>query len=238
MAGRYRAPDEKTIRVVLDRLDPRALARALLGPGPRGRRRPGGPPSASVRGYRARRAAQQAKALARDRLRAVAVDGKTSRGARRADGTRVHLLGVAEHGGRLLDHLEVDVKHNETSHFTDLLEPLDLAGAVVTFDALHTVRANLDWLAGEKKAHYIAVVKQNQPLLHARVRALPWRQVPRRQRHPRDRARPHRDPHPEGRPRQPPGLPARPPGHQDHPLAARTPPPARPPARPPTPSPA
>ena len=35
MAGRYRAPDEKTIRVLLDRLDPRALARALLG-------RPGG----------------------------------------------------------------------------------------------------------------------------------------------------------------------------------------------------
>src|SRR5689334_4248896 len=34
MAGRYRAPDEKTIRVVLDRLDPRALTRALLGPRP------------------------------------------------------------------------------------------------------------------------------------------------------------------------------------------------------------
>ena len=55
---------------------------------------------------------------------------------------------------------------------------MDLAGAVVTFDALHTVRANLDWLAGEKKAQYIAVVKQNQPMLHARVKALPWRQVP------------------------------------------------------------
>jgi predicted transposase YbfD/YdcC len=176
MAGRYRAPDEKTIRVVLDRLDPRALTRALLGPRPRRRR--GGSPAASVRRYRARRAAQQAKALARGRLRAVAVDGKTCRGARRADGTRVHLLGVAEHGGRLLDHLEVDVKHNETSHFTELLEPLDLHGAVVTFDALHTVRANLNWLAGEKKAHYIAVVKKNQPLLHTRIRALPWRQVP------------------------------------------------------------
>src|ERR1700740_1654922 len=47
MAGRYRAPDEKTIRVVLDRLDPRALARGLLGPRPRRRR--GGPPSAGVR---------------------------------------------------------------------------------------------------------------------------------------------------------------------------------------------
>jgi predicted transposase YbfD/YdcC len=178
MAGRYRAPDEKTIRVVLDRLDPRALARALLGPGPGGRRRPGGRPSASVRGYHARQAARQAQALARGRLRAVAVDGKTCRGARRADGTRVHLLGLAEHGGRLLDHLEVDVKHNETSHFTELLGPVDLAGAVVTFDALHTVRANLDWLVKDREAHYIAVVKQNQPLLHARVRALPWRQVP------------------------------------------------------------
>jgi predicted transposase YbfD/YdcC len=176
MAGRYRAPDEKTIRIVLDRLDPRALTRALLGPRPRGRR--GGRPPASVRGYHARRAVQQARALARDRLPAVAVDGKTSRGARRSDGTRVHLLGAAEHGGHLLDHLEVDVKHNETSYFTALLGPMDLTGAVVTFDALHTVRANLDWLAGEKKAHYIAVVKKNQPLLHARVRALPWRQIP------------------------------------------------------------
>jgi predicted transposase YbfD/YdcC len=174
MAGRYRVPDEKTIRVVLDRLDPRALARALLGRP--GSRRGGGPPSASVRGYRARRAAQRAKALARDRLRAV--DGKTSRGARRADGTRVHLLGVAEHGGRLLDHVEVDVKHNETSHFTEILGPADLTGAVVTFDALHTVRANLDWLVSQKNAHYIAIVKRNQPLLHAQVSALPWRQVP------------------------------------------------------------
>ncbi len=116
--------------------------------------------------------------LARGRLRAIAVDGKTSRGARRADGTRVHLLGAAEHGGHLLDHVEVGDGHNETSHFTELLGPADLAGAVVTFDALHTVRANLDWLVTDKKAHYIAVVKQNQPLLHARIRALPWRQVP------------------------------------------------------------
>ena len=72
------------------------------------------------------------------------MDGKTCRGARRADGTRVHLLGVAEHGGRLLDHLEVDVKHNETSHFTELLEPLDLDGTVVTSDAL-CIRYGLTW---------------------------------------------------------------------------------------------
>jgi predicted transposase YbfD/YdcC len=132
--------------VVLDRLDPRALTRALPGD--------------------------------RRRVRAVAVDGKTSRGARRPDGTRVHLLGVLEHGGPLLDHPEVDVKHNETTDLLDLLEPLDLTGVVVTFDALHTVRTNLDRLVRSKDAHNVAVVKKNQPLLHARLKALPRQDVP------------------------------------------------------------
>ena len=85
VAGRYRAPDEKTIRVVLDRLDPRALTRVLLGPRRR-RRRSGGPPSAGVRDYRARRAVQEVKAAARGGLPAVAVDGKTSRGPAAATG--------------------------------------------------------------------------------------------------------------------------------------------------------
>ncbi len=48
----------------------------------------------------------------------------------------------------------------------------------VAVDALHTVRANLNWLVEDQKAHYIAVVKGNQPGLHARIKALPWRQVP------------------------------------------------------------
>jgi hypothetical protein len=165
------------------------------------------------------------------------VDGKTARGARRADGTRVHLLGAAEHGGRLLDHLEVGVKHNETSHFTELLEPLDLAGAVVTADALHTVRANLDWLVTDKKAHYIAVVKRNQPLLHARIRALPWRQVPagsvtRSAGHGRAETRALKAAHVTGL-----GFP-----HARQAIKItrwrRRPPPGRPPARPSTPSPA
>src|SRR3984957_7355385 len=65
VAGRYRAPDEKTIRVVLDRLDPRALTRALLGPRRRRPRRPGGPPSAGGREDRTRRAAREVKAAAR-----------------------------------------------------------------------------------------------------------------------------------------------------------------------------
>jgi hypothetical protein len=112
---------------------------------------PGGPAPASVRGYRARRAAQQAKAPARSRLRGRGRSRQDLPRARRADGTQVHLLGAAEHGGHLLDHLEIGDGHNETSHLTELLEPLDLAGAVLTTDALHTMRASLNWLVTDKK---------------------------------------------------------------------------------------
>src|SRR5512140_317182 len=35
MTGQYRVPDEKTIRTLLDRLNPRALCRALLGRRPK-----------------------------------------------------------------------------------------------------------------------------------------------------------------------------------------------------------
>ena len=94
-----------------------------------------------------------------------------------ADGTRVHLLGVAEHGGHLLDHLEVGVKHMRPAISLSCWDRRTWSGRG-DFRRLHTVRANLDWLLTEKKAHYIAVVKQNQPLLHARVKAPPWRQVP------------------------------------------------------------
>ena len=138
-------------------------------------------PSRKVRAYRARRDRQKALAAARSRLKGVAVDGKTSRGARRKDGSRGHLLGVAEHassGGRFLDQVEVDVKQNEISHFRAVLEDLDLAGTVLTFDALLTVRTDLDWLVKTKHAHYIAVVKKNQPLLYRRLKDLPWKQIP------------------------------------------------------------
>ncbi len=176
MAGRYRAPDEKTIRVVLDKLDPRALTRALLGPG-RAAALAGCPrPACAATGPGAPSRRRKHWPAAGYGLWPWTARPPGGRAVPTAPGT--HLLGAAEHGGALLGHLEVDVKHNETSHFTALLEPLDLAGAVVTFDALHTVRANLDWLTGQKKAHYIAVIKRNQPLLHARVKTLPWRQVP------------------------------------------------------------
>jgi predicted transposase YbfD/YdcC len=62
--------------------------------------------------------------------------------------------------------------------FATLLDGVDLAGTVVTADALHAQRAHAEYLAGQRGAHYLITVKRNQPGLHAQLAALPWRQVP------------------------------------------------------------
>ncbi|MEU6341904.1 transposase [Streptomyces sp. NPDC046977] len=68
-------------------------------------------------------------------------------------------------------------KTTEVTGFTRLLAPFDLAGVVVTADALHTHRDHARWLVDEKKAHYVLVLKRNQPTLHDALRSLPWKQV-------------------------------------------------------------
>ncbi|MFE8950648.1 ISAs1 family transposase [Streptomyces sp. NPDC007856] len=77
-----------------------------------------------------------------------------------------------------LAQVEVGAKTNETTHFQPLPAPLDLAGAVVTFDALHSLKANISWLVETKKAHYVAVIKTNQPTAYSQLAALPWRDIP------------------------------------------------------------
>ncbi|WP_049760917.1 hypothetical protein [Frankia casuarinae] len=67
---------------------------------------------------------------------------ETGRGATRADGSQVHLLGVVSPGaGAMVGQREIDAKTNENAEFRALLAPLALTGAFVWFDTLHTVRA-------------------------------------------------------------------------------------------------
>ena len=108
----------------------------------------------------------------------LAVDGKTVRGARRPDRTRPHLVAAATHQGVVLAQRQVAAKSGETSCFTGLLGPLNLHGAVVTADALHTVREHAAWLVEDKTADYIMITKGNQKHLHAQLKRLPWRDVP------------------------------------------------------------
>jgi predicted transposase YbfD/YdcC len=111
------------------------------------------------------------------RRRAVAVDGKTVRGARGADGRARHLLAVIDHHARVvLGQVDVEGKTSEITRFAPLLDTVDLAGVIVTADALHTQREHVDYLAS-RGAHWVLTVKGNQPNLRKQLAELPWRQV-------------------------------------------------------------
>ena len=116
-------------------------------------------------------------------LVAIAVDGKTVRGATDSEGNQVHLLAAATHRDTLvLGQVEVGAKTNEIPLFAPLLEGLasagvDLGRAVITADALHTQRAHAEYLH-ERGAGFVFTVKENQPGLFAALDALPWSQVP------------------------------------------------------------
>jgi predicted transposase YbfD/YdcC len=104
---------------------------------------------------------------------ALAVDGKTVRGARDhadPDDRAPHLVSVVSHGdGIVLGQRQVDEKSNEITAVQPLLSDVDLAGKVVTADAMHTQRSLADWLVTEKNACYLFVVKANQPTLYQAV---------------------------------------------------------------------
>jgi len=71
-----------------------------------------------------------------------------------------------------------DGKSNEITAFRPLLHGVDLAGVVVTADAMHTQREHADYLVSVKNAVYICIVKRNQPGLYRQLKALPWTRVP------------------------------------------------------------
>jgi predicted transposase YbfD/YdcC len=73
--------------------------------------------------------------------------------------------------------VEVGAKTNEIPLFTVLLDRLDIEDAVITADALHAQRSHATYLT-RRSAHYLLIVKRNQPRLHAQLAALPWREVP------------------------------------------------------------
>ncbi|MCC3764508.1 ISAs1 family transposase [Glycomyces sp. TRM65418] len=111
--------------------------------------------------------------------RIIAVDGKALKGSARLDQRHRHLLSALTH--RLpvtVAQAEVGATTNETAHCKPLLAPLGWAGDVITFDALHTVQDHATWLVKAKQAHYIAVIKTNQPTTHTQISALPWSQLP------------------------------------------------------------
>lgn len=145
-SGRYQAPSEPTIRRILQSVDAEQVDRVvsawLLSLGP-------------------------------SQPQAVALDGKTLRGSRNGEGQPIHLLSAVLHGeGIVIAQRQVGDKSNEIPEAPALLEPLPLAGTVVTADALHTQTDFARFLVQEKKADYCLTVKENQPTLRREIAEL------------------------------------------------------------------
>ncbi len=112
---------------------------------------------------------------------AVGVDGKERKLAKAGGKKKVHLLGAITHGTGLVigqDRVAKAGKANEVTHFKPLLEPLPLADAVITADAMQATRENARWIVEDKHAHYLVPVLGNQPGLYARLDALDWENTP------------------------------------------------------------
>jgi hypothetical protein len=151
----WAVPSETTIRRTLARLDATALA-AAIGAWLADRDHPG----------------QQ------QRRRAVAVDGTTLRGSG-AQGRQVHLLAAMDQATRaVLAQRQVNGAPGEVPGLRPLLADLDLAGVVVTAAALQTRPDAAEFLVAGKQAHYLLVVKANQPTLLEGCARLAWHRVP------------------------------------------------------------
>ena len=114
----------------------------------------------------------------------VALDGKTVRGARTGDGKAPHLLAAMICGARaVLAQRDVDQKTNEITQVKPLLDDIDIAGALVTADALHVQKETARYLVEDKHADYLfTAVKDTSPACSPR--SMPWTGRTRRSRTP------------------------------------------------------
>src|SRR3954464_10118917 len=138
-------PSDDTFGRVLARLDPGAFEKCLLS---------------------WIRAVQEVTA---DRL--IAIDGKTLRGSFEGRGGKaaIHMVSAwATENELSLGQVVVAEKSNEITAIPELLQLLDVSGAVVTIDAMgrqKEIAAQIRQGGGD----YVLAVKQNQPTLHEQV---------------------------------------------------------------------
>jgi predicted transposase YbfD/YdcC len=98
-------------------------------------------------------------------LKTIGIDGKTSRGSGSKEDKPLHLVSAWANEARLsLGQVAVEDKSNEITAIPNLLEILDLKGAIVTIDAIGTQK-NIAEKIVEKEADYVLPVKDNHPHL-------------------------------------------------------------------------
>jgi predicted transposase YbfD/YdcC len=102
----------------------------------------------------------------------VAIDGKTARRSfdKEAGKGPLHLVGAwATENRMLLGQRACDSKSNEITAIPELVKTLEIAGAIVTIDAMGCQK-EIAATIREASADYVLAVKDNQPTLHADIR--------------------------------------------------------------------
>lgn len=98
----------------------------------------------------------------------VAIDGKTLRGSKqdKSGAGALHLVSAYGHAaGLVLAHRAVADKSNEITAIPELLEMLEIEGAIVTIDAMGTQKVIAAKII-DSKADYLLALKENQETLH------------------------------------------------------------------------
>lgn len=144
---KFLAPSESTIRRVLQRLDPKQLDGII---------------SDWLRSH--------LKDLG---IAALAVDGKCVRTASKINGESIQLFSALDTQTHIVcRQIKIPAKTNEIPALKDLLDGLDLRGALVSADAINTQKSTAQRLVEENQADYLLVVKANQPKLFERIAKL------------------------------------------------------------------
>lgn len=108
--------------------------------------------------------------LDQNRAAALAIDGKTVKGAWTSDDSQLHLFAAFSHDNAVVySQCAVDEKSNEITHVDKLLDDLDIDGKVITADAMHTQRKTAHYLVQGKGADYLFTVKDNQQHLRQKL---------------------------------------------------------------------
>ena len=102
----------------------------------------------------------------------ISIDGQTSRGTADRNLRGIHLVNAwSAENGICLAQSKVDDKSNEITAVPELMDMLDLRGAIITTDALNTQKT-IAAKASEKGSDYLLPVKSNHPLLMQQIQEM------------------------------------------------------------------
>lgn len=102
----------------------------------------------------------------------VAIDGKSLNSAHSKDTRPLHLISAfAVANGVTLGQRKVDGKSNEITAIPELLNLLDIAGCIITIDAMGC-QTNIAESIVRKGADYVLAVKGNQGYLHKDIQGI------------------------------------------------------------------